>query len=59
MENIIARDKQVQEMNTLNDQYNQEATSRYMQISQRTATLYRNKKAAQHRHMDRFHNQLL
>ena len=46
MENIISRDKQIQDMNTLNDQYNKEATNKFLQMSQRTATLYRSKKAA-------------
>ena len=41
-------------MNHINDIYNKEATRRFMQVSERTATLYRNKKAAQHRKMNDF-----
>lgn len=41
-------------MNSINEIYNKEATAKFMQISQQTATLYRNKKAAQHRKMNDF-----
>ena len=41
-------------MNSINEVYNREATAKFMQVSQRTAALYRNKKAAQHRRMNDF-----
>ena len=33
MENIISRDKQIQDMNMINEVYNREATAKFMQVS--------------------------
>ena len=46
MNNIFARDKQIQEMNHQNNIHNQEATEKFLMVSQRAATVYRDKKAA-------------
>ena len=49
MENIMARDQQLQEMNVQNQEYNREATAKFMEMSQQTANIYRQKMEAKQR----------
>ena len=44
MNNIISRDKQIQELNQQNQIHNKEATEKFLMVSERAASLYREKK---------------
>ena len=58
MENIMSRDQQLQEMNLQNQEYNREATAKFMEVSQQTANIYRQKMDAKQRQLNRFQGDL-
>lgn len=58
MENIMSRDQQLQEMNHQNQEYNREATKKFMEISQQTANIYRSKMEAKQRQLNTFQGHL-